>query len=391
MRSRQRLLIQIIILLPAIAIFLLLVGFRSTGGEPPIKSPAQPAGTFPNSEAPTFNDILHSLPPKSTLGVVKGEKTIAPQVPAPITRLQNKIVEYDLTVRETSAKIAPNLTYQSLWAFDGVVPGPVMRVKVGDVLRLTLHNSDKNVTGHNIDLHFIDGACGGCADTCVKPGQTRTIEARALYPGIFMYHCAYHQQGNILAVHIANGMYGFLIVDPQIPLPKVDHEFMLIEGEFYVQRAGRNIGSLSYKDLVDEKPTYVFFNGKHADLTPPLTIRTNQRIRLYVGRGGVNGTCAFHVIGTIFDKVYPGGGTLNSPIERGIQTVNVPPGGGTIVEFVSPVPGTLIAVDHNLSRVCFKGLGQTFNVIGPPNPEIYESIGSDQSSQSASTKEAKAH
>src|SRR6185436_20031583 len=97
-------------------------------------------------------------------------KTTAPIVPAPVTRTESRIVEYDLTIRETSARIAPNLTYLSLWSFDGIVPGPVMRVKVGDVIRFTVHNDAKNVTNHNIDFHFISGACGGCGDTSVQPG-----------------------------------------------------------------------------------------------------------------------------------------------------------------------------------------------------------------------------
>jgi nitrite reductase (NO-forming) len=327
------------------------------------------------SSSPQAENLLARFAPKSTLEVIKGEKTVAPAVPAPVTRSQNKIVEYDLTVRETAAQIAPNLTYQSLWTFDGVVPGPVMRVKLGDVIRFTLRNDAKSVTNHNIDFHFISGACGGCGDTMCKPGEAKVIEVRALYPGLFMYHCAYSQEGNIPAVHIANGMYGFLIVDPEVPLPPVAHEFMLVESEFYVEKAGKTSGVCSFSALTSETPTHVFFNGKHAELTPPLTVNVNDRVRLYVGKGGVNGWSAFHVIGAIFDKVYQDGGTLDAPAGHGIQTVSVPVGGATIVEFVPPVPGTLTAVDHNLSRVFFKGLAQVIKVQGPRNPEIYEAIG----------------
>lgn len=323
---------------------------------------------------PSMNNPLADLTPKSSLQVIKGIKTVAPEVPPPVTREQNKIVEYDLTVRETAGKIAPNLTYLSLWTFDGVTPGPVMRVKVGDVIRFTLRSDTKNVTSHNIDFHFITGACGGCADTGIKPGQSKTIEVRALYPGLFMYHCAYNQDGNMAAVHIANGMYGFLIVDPKEPLPAVDHEFLLVESEFYVDNAGPGRGVCSLDGLMNENPTYIFFNGKSAELNPPLTIHVNDRVRLYMGHGGVNGFAAFHVIGAIFDKVYPDGGTSDAPREHGIQTVTVPAGGATIVEFVAPVPGKLTAVDHNLSRDFFKGLGQVINVVGAPNHEIYESL-----------------
>lgn len=326
-------------------------------------------------------DVLGGLAPKATLQVVQGVKTTAPAVPPPVTRAQNKTVEYDLTVRETSAKIAANLTYESLWTFDGTVPGPVMRARVGDVIRFTLRSASANVAPHNIDFHFVSGACGGCADTGVKPGEAKTIEVRALYPGLFMYHCAYNQDGNMAAVHIANGMYGFLIIDPVTPLPAVDHEFLLVESEFYVEpaapgRAGRGRGVCAFNDLINENPTYIFFNGKSAELNPPLTIHTNDRVRLYMGRGGVNGFAAFHVIGAIFDAVYPDGGTMDAPREHGIQTVTVPAGGAAIVEFVAPVPGHLTAVDHNLSRDFFKGLGQVINVEGPANPELYESLSS---------------
>lgn len=345
---------------------------RGDIGSPGTSGAANPGAAV--LSMPSMDRPLSHLAPKKSLEVVKGIKTIAPEVPPPVTREQNKIVEYDLTVRETAGKIAPNLNYLSLWTFDGVTPGPVMRVKVGDVIRFTLRSDTKNVTSHNIDFHFIAGACGGCADTGVKPGQSKTIEVRALYPGLFMYHCAYNQEGNMAAVHIANGMYGFLIVDPKEPLPAVEHEFLLVESEFYVDNAGPGRGVCSLDALMNENPTYIFFNGKSAELNPPLTIHVNDRVRLYMGHGGVNGFAAFHVIGAIFDKVYPDGGTSDAPREHGIQTVTVPAGGATIVEFVAPIPGKLTAVDHNLSRVFFKGLGQVINVVGAPNHEIYESL-----------------
>lgn len=342
---------------------------RDGGAAPdPVGGPAVATRT-PDTRGP-----IATLTSKSALNVAKGIKTIAPAVPPPVTRAQNEIVEYDLTVRDTSGQIAPHVNYMSLWTFDGVVPGPVMRVKVGDVIRFTLHNDTKNVTGHNVDFHFVSGACGGCVDTGVEPGQDKTLEVRALYPGLFMYHCAYNQDGNMAAVHIANGMYGFLIVDPPTPLPAVDHEFLLVESEFYVEPAGRGRGTCSLDALMAENPTYVFFNGKSAELNPPLTIHVNDRVRLYVGHGGVNGFAAFHVIGAIFDTVYTDGDTLDPPREHGVQTVTVPAGGSTVVEFTAPVPGKLTAVDHNLSRDYFKGLGQVINVEGPANREIYESL-----------------
>jgi nitrite reductase (NO-forming) len=178
-------------------------------------------------------------------------------------------------------------------------------------------------------------------------------------------------------------MYGFLIVDPETPLPAVDHEFMIVESEFYVEKAGKGTGVCSFPKLTEEQPSYVFFNGHHAEYNQPITVKTNERVRLYFGRGGVNGWSAFHVIGAIFDKVYADGGTTDPPAQHGIQTVTVPVGGATIVEFVPPAPGTLTAVDHNLSRVVFKGLGQVIKVVGPTNPEVYEPIGPADASAKA--------
>jgi nitrite reductase (NO-forming) len=385
--SRNATVWGLFVVVTVIVISTLWLGPRRSAGEDrnliatglPAPTPGDAVESFAGSSP--IDRILQKLTPKREMEVIPGEKTIAPAVPAPITRRESKIVEYDLAARETSAQIAPDVSYQSLWTFDGVVPGPVMRIRVGDVVRFTLRNEQSNLIGHNIDFHFISGACGGCGDTIVKPGESKTIEVRALYPGLFMYHCAYSQDSNIVAVHLANGMYGYLIVDPESPLPTVAHEFMLVQSEFYGERAAprSKLFTCSQRGLVDETPTHVFFNGKHAALTSPLSVNAGDRVRLYVGKGGVNGFSAFHVIGAVFDKVYQDGGLIDPPVSHGIQTVTVPTGGATIVEFVAPVPGTLVAVDHNLSRVSFKGLGQIIQVNGSPNSEIYSSSSSGAS------------
>jgi nitrite reductase (NO-forming) len=226
---------------------------------------------------------------------------------------------------------------------------------------------------HNVDFHAVTGTGGGAADTTVPPGMSRVIEVRLLYPGLFMYHCAF---GDV-PEHIARGMVGGILVDPAEPLPPVEHELYMVQSEHYTM-PGAAEGDPLVTDRVavtNEQPTYVLFNGAKGSLTGENSprIAVGERIRIYFVNGGLNLISSFHAIGSHWDKVYPEGTLLGPPL-RGSQTTLVPPGGSTIVELVGQVPAVLVLVDHALSRAFDKGaLGQII-VEGEPNPEIFEAF-----------------
>jgi nitrite reductase (NO-forming) len=177
----------------------------------------------------------------------------------------------------------------------------------------------------------------------------------------------------MVAEHIANGMYGLILVEPEAGLAPVDHEFYVMQGEIYTEAAFGQHGSqeFSVEKLLNERPEYFVFNGSVGAITKlhPLHAKVGEKVRLFFGVGGPNFTSSFHVIGEIFDKVYNLGGVTNPPLE-GIQTVTVAPGGAVITEFKLQVPGNYTIVDHALARV-ERGLAGLLIVEGPPNPDIY--------------------
>jgi nitrite reductase (NO-forming) len=192
---------------------------------------------------------------------------------------------------------------------------------------------------------------------------------KALVPGLYVYHCA----TPMVAEHIANGMYGLILVEPAEGLPKVDREFYMMQGEIYTDIAYGQHGSaeFSVEKLLDERPEYFVLNGSVGALSKlhPLHAKVGETVRIFFGVGGPNFTSSFHVIGEIFDRVYALGGTISKPLE-GIQTVSVAPGGAVIVEFKPVVPGNYTIVDHALTRL-ERGLAGILSVEGPPNPDIY--------------------
>ena len=177
----------------------------------------------------------------------------------------------------------------------------------------------------------------------------------------------------MVAEHIANGMYGLILVEPAEGLPKVDREFYMMQGEIYTDIAYGQHGSaeFSVEKLLDERPEYFVLNGSVGALSKlhPLHAKVGETVRIFFGVGGPNFTSSFHVIGEIFDRVYALGGTISKPLE-GIQTVSVAPAGAVIVEFKPVVPGNYTIVDHALTRL-ERGLAGILSVEGPPNPDIY--------------------
>jgi nitrite reductase (NO-forming) len=289
-------------------------------------------------------------------------------LPPPIGKRDPQTVRVDLLAAEVEGRLAEGTTF-GYWTFNGKVPGPFIRVRVGDTIDIRLKNSGDSAMMHSVDFHATTGPGGGAAVLQVEPGQEKAMTWKALVPGLYVYHCA----TPMVAEHIANGMYGLILVEPAEGLPKVDREFYVMQGEIYTDIAYGQHGSaeFSVEKLLDERPEYFVLNGSVGALSKlhPLHAKVGETVRIFFGVGGPNFTSSFHVIGEIFDRVYSLGGAISKPIE-GIQTVSVAPGGAVIVEFKLQVPGNYTIVDHALTRL-ERGLAGILSVEGPPNPDIY--------------------
>ncbi|NIR39662.1 MAG: multicopper oxidase domain-containing protein, partial [Actinobacteria bacterium] len=250
-------------------------------------------------------------------------------------------------------------------------PGPVIRGRVGDVMRLTMTNLTGNEHPHNIDFHAVTGQGGGAADLTAAPGESKTIEARLLYPGAFMYHCAF---GDV-PEHIARGMYGIIIVDPEDPLPSVDHEWAICQSEWYVgEPDAAGVAEFDRDALFNEEPRFVTFNGRTDALAGDnaLQMQVGERARIYFVNEGLNLDSNFHPIGSHWDTVYPEAATHSANrVIRGSQSTLVVTGGGTVVELDALVPSTIILVDHALVRTFYKGAIGQIVVSGDDEPEIF--------------------
>jgi len=290
-------------------------------------------------------------------------------LPPPITRKEPQTVRVDLETIELMGTLAEGTVYR-YWTFNGKVPGPMIRVRVGDTVEVNLRNAEDSWMMHNVDFHAVTGPGGGSPLTQAGPGEEKVFTFKALKPGLYVYHCAIP----MVASHIANGMYGMILVEPEEGLPAVDHEFYVMQGEIYTEELFGARGEVfeSYEKLLYERPEYFLFNGAVGALTEkaPLKAKVGETIRIFFGVGGPNFTSSFHVIGEMFDTVYLMGSTDASAKIKTVQTVSVPPGGATIVDFKLEVPGTYVLVDHALSRV-EKGLVGFLQVEGQDNPEVY--------------------
>jgi len=311
--------------------------------------------------------IVTPKPPTPT--VVEADISRAPDdLPPPIGKREPQTVRVDLLAVEVEGRLAEGTTF-GYWTFNGRVPGPFLRVRVGDTVDIHLKNSADSSMIHSVDFHAVTGPGGGAAVLQVEPGKEKSMTWKALVPGLYVYHCA----TPMVAEHIANGMYGLILVEPEGGLPPVDHEFYVMQGELYTDQPFGQHGSqeFSVEKLLDEKPEYFVFNGSVGAISKlhPLHAKVGDTVRIFFGDAGPNFTSSFHVIGEIFDKVHIFGG-LESPPLKGIQTVTVPPGGAVITEFKLHVPGNYTLVDHALSRA-ERGLVGILSVDGPPNADIY--------------------
>lgn len=301
--------------------------------------------------------------------------TDAPEVPPPIKRSHATKVIVKLEVKEVRKRIADGVDY-TFWTFGGSVPGKFIRVREGDLVEFHLQNHPSSKMPHNIDLHAATGPGGGAASSLTAPGHSSVFSFRVLNPGLYVYHCATAPVG----MHIANGMYGLILVEPKDGLPKVDREYYVMQGDFYTKGKNGDPGlqPFSMEKALKEQPDYVLFNGAVGAMTGDKAIKAKvgEKVRLFVGNGGPNLISSFHVIGEIFDKVYIEGGTKS--VNENVQTTLVPSGGSAIVEYLVDVPGTLILVDHSIFRTFNKGSLGMMKVEGPENKEIYSGKMSDE-------------
>ncbi|MDO9019160.1 MAG: copper-containing nitrite reductase [Deltaproteobacteria bacterium] len=304
---------------------------------------------------------------ESALPVIEAVLPRPPAVPPPVNRTHPAKVVVHLEVRELTMPVADGATY-TFWTFGGTVPGPMIRVRRGDVVELHLMNHPSSTMPHNIDLHAVTGPGGGAASTFTAPGHQTQFTFRALNEGLYVYHCATAPVG----MHIANGMYGLIAVEPENGWPQVDREYYLMQGEVYTTGNYREPGLQPFdmRRAINEDPAYVVFNGRDGALTGAnaLTARVGQNVRLFVGNGGPNLVSSFHVIGEIFDRVYAEGGSRPT---ANVQTTLVPAGGSAIADFRVEVPGTFVLVDHSIFRTFHKGTLGMLRVDGPEDRVIY--------------------
>ena len=298
---------------------------------------------------------------------VKAVLTSPPHVPPATGRTAPAKVIVELEVIEKEMPISEGVTYM-FWTVGGTVPGSFIRVRQGDTVEFHLKNAPDSKMPHNIDLHGVTGPGGGAASSFTAPGHGSQFTFKALNAGLYVYHCATAPVG----MHVANGMYGLILIEPPQGMPKVDREYYVMQGDFYTAGKYRQKGpqAFSMEKAIDENPTYVLFNGSEGALTgdKALLAKTGENVRLYVGNGGPNLVSSFHVIGEIFDKVWYEGGTH---FQENVQTTLIPAGGAAMMDFHIEVPGSYVLVDHSIFRAFNKGALAILKAEGPDVKDIY--------------------
>ena len=326
---------------------------------PTAPAAAAPAASAPGSAKGDFG------PPQGD--PIKAVLTGPPNVPPATGRKAPAKVIVELEVREVEMEISEGVKY-SFWTFGGTVPGSFIRVRQGDTVEFHLKNHPDSKMPHNIDLHGVTGPGGGAASSFTAPGHESQFTFKALNAGLYVYHCATAPVG----MHVANGMYGLILIEPPEGLTPVDHEYYVMQGDFYTTGKYREKGLQPFdmQKAIDERPTYVLFNGAESSLIgdKALKAKVGQNVRLFVGNGGPNLVSSFHVIGEIFDRVWFEGGSKS---QENVQTTLVPAGGAVIAEFHTEVPGTYVIVDHSLFRAFNKGALGMLKIEGPDNKAIY--------------------
>lgn len=292
------------------------------------------------------------------------------EVGEPVGKRAPRTINLDLETTEVEGRLGEGSSYR-FWTFNNTVPGPFVRVRVGDTVNVTMKNSIESTHIHSVDFHAATGPGGGAAVTQAPPGQTKSFSFKALQPGLYVYHCA----TPMVAQHITNGMYGMILVEPEGGLAPVEREFYIMQGELYTaeRHGSRGLHEFSLEKMLDENPEHMMFNGNMLALTKihKMEADVGDTVRIFFGVGGPNLTSSFHVIGEIFDRVYREG-SITTPPMTDVQTTLVPAGGATIVEFKVDYPGNYTLVDHSLSRV-EKGLVGVLKVNGKADAAIFHS------------------
>jgi nitrite reductase (NO-forming) len=270
--------------------------------------------------------------------------------------------EHEITLHatETVVEVAPGVE-QEVWTFNGTVPGPVLRGKIGDIFTVTLVNDGQ--LGHSIDFHASKVAWDDEMRT-IEPGESLVYQFEAKHAGIWMYHC-----GTPPALHhIGNGMFGAIVIDPP-QLPAVDHEYIFVQSEYYLGPPGEP-GDLT--KMQAERHDAVVFNGYvNQYFHHPIQVETGERIRVWVLDAGPSENSSFHIVGTIFDTVYKEGAYLLQPDEGqgGSQALDLQPAQGGFVEFTFDEDGLYLALTHKFANVGKGALGvfQVGDVEAPPS------------------------
>ena len=338
-------------------------------GQQAAEKPAEQPAATAEATAPAASTAEQSAAaetPAGELPVIDAIVTHAPEVPPAIDRDHPAKIRVKMETVEKTMKMADGVDYH-YWTFNGDVPGQMIRVREGDTVEVEFSNHPSSTVPHNVDFHAATGPGGGAEATFTAPGRTSTFSFKALQAGLYIYHCAVAPVG----MHIANGMYGLILVEPKEGLPKVDKEFYVVQGDFYTKGkyGAQGLQAFDMDKAVKEQPEYVVFNGHVGAIAGDnaLKAKTGDTVRMYVGNGGPNLVSSFHVIGEIFDKVYVEGGKL---INENVQSTIVPAGGAAIVEFKVDIPGSYTLVDHSIFRAFNKGALGQLKVEGEENPEI---------------------
>ena len=283
-----------------------------------------------------------------------------PGAPAPIrhdpiapARLTGDVHDIDLVMTEEEMTVAEGFV-QKVWTFGGTVPGPVIRVKVGDTIRVHLKNPAENQLAHSIDFHSSQVAWNDEMRS-INPGEELVYEWTADYAGVWMYHCG----TNPTLHHIANGMYGMVIVEPAEGLPPVDNEFAIVQSEWYLGEQGQP-ANLTRAMAAAPAPDFVLFNGvANQYVDAPIEVGTGETNRVFVLNAGPSVDSSFHVVGTIFDTVIKEGVALRqgNPGSWGSQAMDLAPAQGGIVEFTTAEDGLYPMVTHAFNFVGRGALG----------------------------------